>query len=406
MTTNPAKIDPATTNPARTDAASASTFRARRWRRPTVAIFGAAIAIAATTVAVAAAGGGPIDYESNSLAQPSPPAAVDYFPVAYETEKTLNSAEIDNDASTVTFPLHQGRMSDGKTVWYVMTDTSDLATARRLGLNWSPKLANAPQAAMRTATMDEDGTLEFDQGTVDFSPDRVVVPGDRPNFFPPSEAEPGSVGDSDYSPLVSVTNAAGTVFNASTVAFDVDADEIEFPDGEVDYDKVMDRAVAISPKNGTVTFSMSVGTATGRPVLFISLDSNDNTVSALEGTTFAPALSNLEVGRNDAPDSAVAANYIITNGPTGADNPQRQGLNSALSDPGAQVLDIFDGAPGLVNGEAYSPMWDLYVAEWTTDAIDNDYRAAIHSELEVVGLAQRGWLTGPGGADFGASGLI
>ena len=151
---------------------------------------------------------------------------------------------------------------------------------------------------------------------------------------------------------------------------------------------------------------MNVGTATGRPVLFISLDSNDTTVSALEGTTFAPALSNLDVGRNDAPDSAVAANYIIANGPTGADNPQRQGLNSALSDPGAQVLDIFDGAPGLVNGEAYSPMWDLYVAEWTTDAIDNGYRAAIHSELEIVGLAERGWLTGPGGGDFGPSGLI
>lgn len=376
------------------------------WRRPAVALFGAVVAIAVTTVAVGAAGGGPVDYESNSLARPAPPSAVDYFPVAYEPETTLTSAEIDNEANTVTLPLHEGRMSDGKKVWYVMTDTSDLATARRLGLNWSPKLANAPQAAMRTATMDDDGALEFDQGTVDFSPERVVVPGEAPAFFPPARAEAGSVGDAEYSPLVAVTNAAGTVFNASTVAFDVGADEIEFPDGDVDYDKVMDRAVAISPENGTVTFSMNVGTATGRPVLFISLDSNDNVVSALEATTFAPALSNLEVGANDAPDSAVAANYIIANGPTGADNPQRQGLNSALSDPGAQVLDIFDGAPGLINGEAYSPMWDLYVAEWTSDAIDNGYRAAIHSELEIVGLAQRGWLTGPGGADFGASGLI
>lgn len=394
MTTNQA-----TTNPTPTAAKW-------RWQRPIVALAGAATAIAVGTIAVAAASGGPVDYGSNSLATPAPPAAADYFPVAYETETTLTSAEIDTDANTVTFPLHRGRMSEGETVWYVMTDTSDLATARRLGLNWSPKLANAPQDAMRTATMDDDGTLEFDQGTVDFSPDRVVVPGDSPAFFPPAQAEAGSVGDGDYSPLVAVTNAEGTVFNASMVAFDVDADEIEFPEGDVDYDKVMDRAVAISPENGTVTFSMSVGTATGRPVLFISLDSNDNVVSALEGTTFAPALSNLEVGRNDAPDSAVAANYIIANGPTGADNPQRQGLNSALSDPGAQVLDIFDGAPGLINGEAYSPMWDLYVAEWTADAIDEGHRAAIHSELEIVGLAQRGWLTGPGGTDFGASGLI
>ena len=376
----------------------------RRWWRPLLAVFGALGAVVVATIAVAAA-----QEPSNptaSLAQPAPPAVADYFPVAYQTETILASAVIDTDASTVTLPLHRGEMRNGRTVWYVMTDTSDLATARRLGLNWSPKLANAPSQAMRTATMNPDGSLIFDKGTVDFTPERVVVPGASPDFFPPAEAEAGSVGDRYYSPLVSVTNANGTVFNASMIAFDVDADEIEFPDGDVDYDKVIDRAVAISPKDGTVTLAMSVGTATARPVLFISLDSNDNIVSALEATTYAPALANLPVGRNDAPDSAVAANYIIANGPTGADNPQRQGLNSALSDPGAQVVDIFDGAPNLINGEAYSPMWDLYVAEWTQDAIDQGYRAAIHSELEIIGLAQRGWLTGPGGAPFGPSGLI
>lgn len=375
-----------------------------RTARRAFAATAALCVVAATTIAVSAAQGS--STPGISLAVPAPPAVEDYFPVAYQEETTLPSAVIDTNASTVTFPLHRGEMRDGRTVWYVMTDTSDLATAERLGLNWSPKLANAPRRAMRTANMADDGSLVFNNGTVDFTPDRVVVPGAAPNFFPPAEAEAGSVGDRHYSPLVHVRNAAGTVFNATTVAFDVDADEIEFPDGDVDYDKVIDRAVAISPQNGTVTFSMSVGVATGRPELFLSLDSNDATVSALEGTNVAPALNFLAVGRNDAPHSAVAANYIVANGPTGADNPQRQGLNSALSDAGAQVLDIFDGAPDLVNGGAYSPMWDLYVAEWTTEAIDAGYRAAIHSELEVVGLAQRGWLTGPGGGSFGPSGLI
>lgn len=357
---------------------------------------------AASVAAVVSAG----DEPAPSLARPAPPAVADYFPVAYELETTLGSAVIDADANVVTLPLHRGAMRNGRTVWYVMTDTSDLATARRLGLNWSPKLANAPDRAVRTASMRSDGTLVFDRGTVDFTPDRAVTPGAAPNFFPPAEADAGSVGDRAYSPLVRVTNADDTVFNASIVAYDVAAAEIEFPDGDVDHDKVMDRVVAISPAKGTVTFSMSVGTATGRPVLFISLDANDRTVAALEGTTYAPALANLDVGRDDAPDSAVAVNYIIANGPTGVDNPQRQGLNSALSDPGAQVLDIFDGAPGLVNGEAYSPMWDLYVAEWTADAIEKGYRAAIHSELEILGLTQRGWLTGPGNTPFGPSGLI
>jgi len=138
----------------------------------------------------------------------------------------------------------------------------------------------------------------------------------------------------------------------------------------VDYGKVLDRVTAISPRKGTVTFRMNVGTTTERPVLFISLDSNDPLLSALEATTYAPALSDLRTGVNDAPNSAVAANYIITNGPTGANNVQRQGLNSALSDPGGQVLDIFDGAPGLLNGSAYSPMWNLYLSSWTPEAED------------------------------------
>ncbi len=109
------------------------------------------------------------------------------------------------------------------------------------------------------------------------------------------------------------------------MAFDVAADEIEFPDGNVDYSKVVDRAVAISPANGTITLSLSLGTADGRAILFMSLDSNAELVSALEASVYAPAMSDIPVGLNDTPNSAVAANYIITNGPTGNDNPPTAG---------------------------------------------------------------------------------
>jgi hypothetical protein len=190
------------------------------------------------------------------------------------------------------------------------------------------------------------------------------------------------------------------------VAFDVPAATIEFPHGGVDHRRVIDRAVAISPAAGTVTFRLSVGTASERPVLFVSLDSDDNVVSALEGTTYAPALRNLPVGRADSPDSAVAVNYVIANGPTGADNPQRQGLDSALSDPRGQVLDIFQAAPGVLNGEAYSPMWDLYVPRWTQAAIERGYRARLDSELQVLRFAHDGWLTGLNGGPIAATGLI
>lgn len=184
------------------------------------------------------------------------------------------------------------------------------------------------------------------------------------------------------------------------------AEAIEFPDGNIDYSKVIDRAVAISPARGTVSFSLNLGTSGGRPVLFISLDSNAPLLSALEATTYAPGLEEIPVGRDDRPDSAVSNNYIITYGPTGAGNPQRQGVNSALGDPNSQVFDIFDGAPGVLNDRLYSPMWDLYLAQWTPEALASGYASAIYSELQFWGLVERGWLTGPNGQAVMASGLI
>ena len=338
--------------------------------------------------------------------QPGPPAVAQHFPYVYAGKPILKSALVDEAAGTVTLPLYQGQMVDGRTVWYVLTDVSDAGIAESMGINYAPKLRNVTGKAVRTATLETDGSLTFDQGAVDFTPERVVVPGEAPNFFPPKEAAPGAVGDADYSPLVRVTNAGDIVYNASVVAFDVDAAEIEFPDGDVDYSKVVDRAVAISPAQGTVTLTLALGTADARAILFISLDSNSELVSALEASVYAPALSDIPVGKNDTPQSAVAANYIIANGPVGADNPQGQGLNSALSDNPTQVLDIFDGAPGVVNDYAYSPMWDLYVAAWTPEAVEKGYTSAIYSELQFLGLVEKGWLTTPNGDPMGPSGLI
>lgn len=383
-----------------------SRTRQRPFRIAALAVLALAVVLTTTVSAAPAAPAADAPgTDPDALFVATPPVVADYFPVGYEMRQILPSARIDADAGTVTLPLHRGRMRDGRTVWYVVTDASDRATARRMGVNWSPKLANAPDSAVRTARQ-RGGRLVFDAGTVDFSPERNVVPGDAPNFFPPSQAQPGSVGDAAYSPLVRVTNQQDVVLNATVVAFDADADDLKLADGGVNYDMVIDRAVAISPKAGTVTLTMNVGTTSDRPILFISLDSNSEVVSALEATTYARRLKDLPVGRNDADDSAVSANYIIANGPTGADNPQRQGLNSALGDPGAQVLDIFDGAPGVLNGRLYSPMWDLYVAVWTDDAIANGHRARIGSELEVVRLARSGWLTAPDGGDVGPSKLI
>src|SRR6266481_3611490 len=107
----------------------------------------------------------------------------------------------------------------------------DQAEAERLGVNFSKKLHNAGDAA-RTATRRADGTFLFDSGLVDFRPNREVVAGSQEKPFPPSVAQPGSVGDEDYSPLVLVD---GIIYDAPVVAAAVDDAFINFPNGNPNY---------------------------------------------------------------------------------------------------------------------------------------------------------------------------
>jgi hypothetical protein len=85
--------------------------------------------------------------------------------------------------------------------------------ANLLGLNYSAKLSFAANGA-RTANLNENGNLVFDKGTVDFSPVRSIVPGPPGAEFPPQSAQPGAIGDKDYSLLVRVLNARGVIYNA------------------------------------------------------------------------------------------------------------------------------------------------------------------------------------------------
>ena len=105
-------------------------------------------------------------------------------PFPSETQKELVGpylllkAGIVNEANTeVTLPLYEGKLKDGRKVWYVLTDTNDEGNARGLGLNYSAKLTYADGGkAVRTARI-EKGNLVFDAGTVDFSPEMSLTPG-------------------------------------------------------------------------------------------------------------------------------------------------------------------------------------------------------------------------------------
>ena len=177
-------------------------------------------------------------------------------------------------------------------MWYILTDTTDKANAEGLGLNFASKLAYADVGrAARSGRLEADTSITFRGGTVDFSPERRVIPDAEPNPFPPDVAEPGSVGDARYSPLVRITNQPGTpIYNAPMVAFDVTAEEITFCDGDVDHSILHDRVVAICPEGdgGTVTIALTPIFSFAKPAVYMSTEASDPVTAALDMGTLHP----------------------------------------------------------------------------------------------------------------------
>src|SRR5271166_674226 len=319
--------------------------------------------------------------------------------------QNLKSGKIDFDKGTITLPLYQGAMKSGQKVWYIVTDTDDKGNADQLGLNYSPKLTLADVGrAVRKATLDSKFKLIFDVGAVDFSPKRSVTPGDAPNFFPPKQFQPSGVGDKDYTPLIKIANAGEHIYNAPVVAYDVSADVLnQFCGGNPDHGLVHQKVVKICPRDQTVTMRLTTGFSFTKPVLYLSTDTNNKLTAALEGATYVPGLEDITWGGDDSLFSPVERIFVFANGPTGKDNPQRQGLNSALSD-GDGPLNVLGGIPTVATD--YSPIWDLNPSVWTQPAIEHGYRSRMTEEFSILGMVQRGWITGLNGKKFGSVGLV
>ena len=348
-------------------------------------------------------------------------------------------------ASTVTLPLYYGRIAsggprDGQGFFYIATDTSDRDNAAALGINFSAKLnfADLPidmldqfmASSVRSGFYDEDGTLIVSGGFVDFDPERVVNPQSTDttgtsNLLTSLDFQAGSVGsdvgdpDGFYSPLVMITNAGNHIYNAPVVAGGTAEDLTRLseycggiPEIEEEWAREVlhDSVVSICPgedgEPGTVTMELATGFSFGRPVLYLSTDTSVEIAAALEAATYAPALGNVPVGRDDSLFSAVERLFGFTNGPSndfGESNPQRQGFNSALVDGGGP-LNVLGGVPTIATD--YSPLWDVNLGEWTQEAIDNGYRSRMFEEFAILGMVERGFLTGPGGTPYGSSGII
>jgi hypothetical protein len=313
----------------------------------------------------------------------------------------LKTGPVDDQAGTITIPLYLGHMKNGTNVWYVLLDVDDADVAAELGLNFSAKMTFMANAA-RTANLDQNGDLVFDKGTVDFTPVRNIVAGPVGQEFPPTAAQPGAVGDKDYSPFVQIVNAAGVIYNAPIVAFGVNAVDISFPNGNVDYSKVHDQVVAIDPVNMTVTLNLINGFSFGRPVWYLSMDTSIPLGAAIEHNTFAPLMAALHLGGDDTFSSPIERIFISTNGAQGCANPQRQGLSADLAD-GFRPNNVVGGIPTFALD--YSPAWDAQLFEWTQDAINNGFRGQVREEFQILTFVQDGLITGPGGGKFGSSGF-
>ncbi len=153
----------------------------------------------------------------------------------------------------------------------------------------------------------------------------------------------------DYTPLVRIQNAGNHIYDAPIVAADVDAKRLSaFCTANPDYSLVHDKVLKICPgtgtSTGTVTLKLTQGFSFGRPVLYLSLDASNPLAATLEDVTYSVRLGDIATGHDDSFGSATERLFAFANGPTGKDNPQRQGFNSAIID-GLNALNVLGGLP-------------------------------------------------------------
>jgi hypothetical protein len=301
----------------------------------------------------------------------------------------IRSAEESADLTQVTFPLHLGVTEDGHAVYYVVTESSDRADAAVRRVNYAPKLENAKGTdAVQAVSVRADGTIVF-PGTVDFSPTHVIAPG--PTGFPPSAAQPGAIGDGKYSPLIELPNS--TVLNAPQVG---------------NATGWADKVLSVDLSGMKVTYAETPGFYDNRDVHYASFDSSSFAAAAIEDVTYAPNLDGAP-GLGDASHASAREPPIaFTNGQTGVSNPNRQGLSSALLGEGSPLNTLDEIPEGQADPSfpAYSPLWDIHLAEWTPAAVAAGLNTRQRDFGTELALVADGLVTGPGGTPFGASGFI
>lgn len=287
-----------------------------------------------------------------------------------EQQPVARSFRIFQDGDVARLPLYEGVEPDGDPVWHLITEASTEEAARRFGVTHSPKLAAVPSAAVQKVTpLVGDGAVKWQfEGTVDFSPERIVVP-DPQTGFPPLEAAPGAVGDALYSPLIELPD--GTILNASVVA---------------NLTGRSDRVIEIV--GDKVRLSNVEGFYEDEEIYYGSFEASDPLAAALENATYTPRLNAvngrvtdlLQADELEAVTNPRSGITTFTNGPTTGEH--TQGLNAALL--GLEgPLNVTQSIPGE---DSYSPLWNVFAMTWTTPpTVQTDFE-------DIVALAEAGAL--------------
>jgi hypothetical protein len=290
----------------------------------------------------------------------------------------------------VKLPLHQGT-SRGRSVYFIILDTSDGNLAQALGVNESQKLNNARgTSAVQKVTL-VNGVIDF-PASVDFSAMHIVG---APNGFPPTSFQPGAFGEPGYSPLIELPD--GTILNAPQIAQDANGD------GQITlFTEAADKVVAFDFVNHLVTYRETNGFQGGNPVKYVSTDASDLLAATLEDVTYAPALDLAPFLGDDSTDSSRASLAGFVNGQTGAANPQRQGLNSAVAGDG-DPLNVLRWNPSQGR---YAPLWDVHLSQWAAAVVASGQNVRQTDWDTIQGLVDDRQITAPGGTAFGPSGFV
>jgi hypothetical protein len=328
--------------------------------------------------------------------------------IQFETFMT-SAVNLSPQAVTATLPLRRGYLGAGTSfpVYYVLTDSSDCNTAQQLGINYSAKLAKTLDAngnpigkSVQKVTIDGNGAIHF-AATANFknaaAPNGpnirtfVANTAATPNFFDPVDEgatqgssvtawpattfAPGSVGDPNYTPLITYTTTAGQhiVLNAPQVANSTG---------------VKDFIPAIDYTNMTVTFNLVHGIYNFHFVMYLRMDATNPLISAFEGGIYAPNLNDAPINGDRSANSARQTILPVINGLRGVDKIfDRQGVQSGA---------LLEGDPNNVMGakpgedQDYSPLWDITPPVWTAAAVNAGKRQRLHQDDEVASFIAAG----------------